>query len=148
MKHLLKAGLLAVSLLTSGWVGAHGDHGHAHEIISEQQVLELAVKAAHFFSAKDTGISFGKLDESWQALQLKDAKIIEKGVGYFIAQVENAQVKKSLYLLVDDAGNLHDANLTGTFAALEAAKKAQAEKQADSAAADTLQEEKSKSAKP
>ncbi len=108
-------GLLA-SLIFSAQVFAHGSHGAP---ISDEKAKAVAVSVAHHFAGKDPQLGFGKLSESWATVGAAESQVVTKRDGYFILQVSNPESDKTLFVLMDSAGDVYDANLTGDFPGIE-----------------------------
>lgn len=107
---------LLAALMFSTQVFAHGSHGAP---ISDEQARAVAVSIAHRFAGKDPQLGFGKMSESWSQVSENQSQIAKKGKGYLILKVENPQSGDSLFVLMDSAGDVYDANLTGSFSGLE-----------------------------
>jgi len=117
VKILLGALLLS---LQSTLVFAHGDH--EHPVMEPQEAEQAALRVADFFSQRDMGLGFGKLDASWAKLDISAAKVTvhEKKKGYFIVGVTNTGQGKTLFVLLSDSGDVYDANFSGDFPKLNA----------------------------
>jgi len=106
--------------LQSALLLAHGDHQHPS--MEPQEAEQAALRAADFFSQRDMGLGFGKLDASWTKLDISAAKVTvhEKKKGYFIVGVTNTGQGKTLFVLLSDSGDVYDANFSGDFPKLNA----------------------------
>ena len=107
---------LLAALMFSTQVFAHGSHGAP---ISDEQARAVAVSIAHRFAGKDPQLGFGKMSESWSQVSEDQSQIVKKGEGYLIMKVANPESDDSLFVLMDSAGEVYDANLTGSFSGLK-----------------------------
>ena len=107
---------LLAALVFSSQVLAHGSHGAP---ISDEKAKTVAVSVAHHFAGKDPQLGFGKLSESWAKVTEAQSQIAKKRDGYLILQLTNPESDKTLYVLMDNSGEVYDANLTGDFDGLE-----------------------------
>ena len=107
---------LLAAVIFSVQVFAHGSHGAP---ISDEKAKAVAVSIAHRFAGKDPQLGFGKLSESWAQVTENDSQIEKKGQGYLILKVDNPKSEDSLFVLMDSAGEVYDANLTGSFSGIE-----------------------------
>ena len=108
--------LLATLIFSAQVVFAHGSHGAP---ISDEKAKAVAVSIAHRFAGKDPQLGFGKMSESWSQVSEDQSEVVKKGEGYLILKVENLKSDDSLFVLMDSAGEVYDANLTGSFSGLE-----------------------------
>lgn len=103
---------LAALLAAAPFAGAH-EGGHTP--IPENAAKEVAGMVAGKLSEKDRGLGFGKLDASWKQLPATAISIRKKGQDYYIVDVTHAGEKRTLSILMSSAGEVYDANFTGTF---------------------------------
>lgn len=111
---ILSSVFIIVILLISQSLFAHIG-GHESVQITEPTAQALALQVADSLSAKDAGLGFGKLSETWASLTTESTVIFEKGTGYYIVSVNNESEKKTLYVLMTDTGDVYDVNFTGEF---------------------------------
>lgn len=105
--------LMLMTLLISQSLFAHSDH--EHHSISESAAQSLALEVAVNLSSRDAGLGFGQLPATWASVPAKNVAISKKGKGYYIVSVLNDSEKKTLYILISDAGEVYDANFSGEF---------------------------------
>ena len=58
------------------------------------------------------------MSTSWTKVGLIQSEVIRKGDGYLIVKIDNPDEESDLYILMDAAGEVYDANLTGAFEGL------------------------------
>lgn len=107
--------VLLATLTLSSWATAHGGHP---EPVSDNKARAIAVSIAHRFAGKDPQLGFGEMSTSWTKVGLKQSEVIKKGDGYLIVKIDNPDEESDLYILMDAAGEVYDANLTGAFEGL------------------------------
>ncbi|WP_188150598.1 DUF6488 family protein [Teredinibacter waterburyi] len=108
--------LFVLSALFTQLAAAHGDHAAT---IAPQQAVGVAASLVKDLVARDVGLGFGKLAESWSAISQGDMGIHKAGKGYYVVSVPNKSLKKTLYILMSTTGEAYDANFTGAFEGLE-----------------------------
>lgn len=109
--------LISVALLASQLLFAHSDHSHGP--ISQTSAQLLALDVAVNLSSRDAGLGFGQLPKTWASVPVINVAIAKKGLGYYIVSVLNESEKKTLYILMSNGGDVHDANFTGEFEGLK-----------------------------
>ena len=115
---ILSSVFLVVMLLISHSLFAHiGGHDSVH--ITEPTAQAIALQVADSLSAKDAGLGFGKLPETWASLTAESTAIFEKGTGYYVVSVNNEKEEKTLYVLMTDTGDVYDVSFTGEFEGVE-----------------------------
>lgn len=115
MKHALFIPLIALFLFSTQLHAHSGGHGK----IPALQAIVIAKELGAQFVNNDAGLGFGKLPASWAAVTADKMAIHKQGEGYYIVSVENAEEKKTLYILMSDTGEVYDANFTGTFEGMQ-----------------------------
>ncbi len=103
---------LLATLTFSSLTAAHGGH---HGPISDDKARAIAVSIAHRFAGKDPELGFGNMNPSWAKVGLEQSEIVKKDAGYLILKIDNPEEEPNLYILMDGAGEVYDANLTGEF---------------------------------
>ena len=94
-------------------------HGGGHGPISETRAIDVASFTVNQFVHFDSGLDFGKLNKSWNAISKDEKRIHRKGDGYYIVSATNKQEGKTLYVLMSIGGEVYDANFTGEFKGLK-----------------------------
>lgn len=61
------------------------------------------------------------LEADWEQIGDSEKKLNKKGPGYFIVSINNVSLKKKLYVLLSETGDLYDANYNGQFKGVEKA---------------------------
>ena len=112
---MIKKILIVFSLLLMFYAHNVLAHGGGHGPVSKATAMAIALNTASQFSDFDSGIGFGKLDNSWKTLGAESSNIHVDGNGYYIVSVENKQESKTLYILMSESGSVYDANFTGKF---------------------------------
>lgn len=90
-------------------------HDGGHQPIPPGSAMEVAGMVAGKLADADKGLGFGKLADSWKQIPPEAISVRKKGRGYYIVEVVNAAEKRTLTVLMSSAGEVYDANFTGTF---------------------------------
>ncbi|PJZ29494.1 DUF6488 family protein [Leptospira kmetyi] len=117
IRSITKAVPIAVSILllvTS--IYGHGDHKHgAERKVDKKEAIQIASKGVANLVSKKEKIDGVELNSSWNNTDNVSKTIHKKGEGYFIVQLANRKLVKSLYILISDDGEIYDANFSGIF---------------------------------
>ena len=98
---------------------AHSDHSHDARPIGVAEAKAAALEASKILTESDKGLGFGQLPLSWSKLSTSNTKIEKQTHQYFIVAVDNAEEKKTLFVLISAFGEIYDANFTGKFKGLD-----------------------------
>lgn len=111
---IVPAALLAFLL---GTVPAQAHEG-GHQPVPESAAMQIAANVAGKLADKDRGMGFGQLDKSWKLIPPAAVSVKKRGQGYYIVEVFNLKEKRTLSVLMSEAGEVYDANFTGAFPGL------------------------------
>jgi hypothetical protein len=114
---------LVVGMMLSAFVafvaGEALAHSEGHEPVNDKQSIEIAAEVVVSLTERDANRGFGKLAASWISLPAESRKIHAKGDGSVVVSIRNDAEGKTLYVLMSNAGDVLDANLTGKFSQLD-----------------------------
>lgn len=110
---MLKTVVLAIAF--AAWGLSASAHSQGHGTLDENAIRIAATKVAAFLVNNDVGKEWGLLTQSWGLIPVEQTKILAKVDSYFVVAVENLEENETLYILIEDSGEVLDVNFTGTF---------------------------------
>jgi hypothetical protein len=89
-------------------------HGN-HKSINTDEAKGIAQETIVKLTEQDAGLPFGKLPKSWAEVKESEIVVVQQVKGFYLVNVLNKQLNKTLTLLIAGNGEVYDANFSGKF---------------------------------
>lgn len=100
---IIRQSILVSTLVFTASVFAHGG---GHGKLDESKIIQAAQTYAKTLTFKDKGMSFGKLDSTWNKVAKDNFEVVEETADSILVKATNTQNHQTIFFVVSESGKV------------------------------------------